>query len=406
MRANWKILTLISGLLATVTFIAYHSAIFCEFVSLDDPEYVYRNPRVMNGLSLQGFWYAWTSFEHSNWHPVTWLSYELDGSFWHGQPMGYHITNIVLHAVDVVLLFLVLKRLTGQRGCSAAVAAIFALHPLHVESVAWISERKDVLSLFFMLLTIWCYQTYAERPNLFRYLTVVLFFILGLLAKPMLVTLPILLLLLDYWPLQRFNLIFLNSKATRTDRRRAVRRIVLEKFPLLVIAFADGLMTLAAQKNAGKVLGILPIEVRIANTFNAYTWYLQKTFWPTNLIVFYPHPERDLSWAAIAIGVFVVSSITLISLLVMRQKPYFLVGWFWFLISLLPVIGLNQVGGQAYADRYSYIPHIGLFILVVWEVHSWFSPTATGRAFEVAIARQRLRAVWNHDTSADPPLEK
>lgn len=384
MRSNWKTLALICGLLAIVTAVAYHSAVFCEFVSLDDPEYVYRNPRVMNGLSPSGIWYAWTSFEHSNWHPLTWMSYELDGSFWHEQPMGYHITNVLIHVVDVVLLLLVLYRLTGQMGRSAAVAAIFALHPLHVESVAWVSERKDVLSLFFLLLTIWCYQTYVERPSLLRYFLVVVLFILGLLAKPMLVTLPLLLLLLDYWPLQRFHFANSISKESKDNRWRVFVRLVLEKIPLLFIAFVDGLVTLAAQKHAAKLLGVLPVEVRIANTLNAYCWYVQKTFWPTNLVVFYPHPERNLSWIAIGVGVLLVVSVSLISLVLIRKKPYFAVGWLWFVIALLPVIGLTQVGGQAYADRYSYIPHIGLFILIVWEIHSWIGSTKIGRGVELA----------------------
>lgn len=357
--------------LVASTVIVYFTVFSCGFVTFDDPGYVSQNRQVLSGLSLAGWNYAWTTWDCTNWHPLTWLSLELDGSLWGKKPAGFHATNLILHILNSLLLFLVLNRMTNATGSSAFVAALFALHPLHVESVAWISERKDVLSTFFLLLTVNAYIGYAAKPSIVRYLQVFLLFALGLLAKPMLVTLPILLLLLDWWPLRRFELAK-ESSTEKPSRLRTIRRLIIEKLPLFVIAFFDGLMTIVAQKNAARVLNDLTLPTRIGNAINAYVWYLQKTFAPTNLIVFYPHPQGGLSLATVAIDAVILVGISFAVFWFANRKPHLVVGWLWFLISLLPVIGLLQVGGQAYADRYSYVPHIGLFVAIVWELKSWF----------------------------------
>ena len=385
-----SIATLCVGLVA-ITVAVYWPVTTCSFVSFDDPEYVYRNPYVLAGLTWTGWKYAWFPFASFNWHPLTWLSLELDGSLWGLNPVGYHATNLALHAANTALMFVVLRQITNRVFRSVFASLFFALHPLHVESVAWVSERKDVLSTFFLFLTIWAYAYYAARPSVVRYLQVLMLFSLGLLAKPMLVTLPILLLLLDAWPLKRINGNRLLSDDGRYPRW-PIRLLLLEKIPMLGLAFADGLMTAIVQTPAAKALPELTLDTRVAHLFYAYTWYLQKTLAPLNLIVFYPHPERTLSWTLIGIGITVFFGISALALWHRRNKPHLIVGWLWFVISLLPVIGLHQVGSQAYADRYAYVPHIGLFVMIVWESHSWVASTKPGRIIGSLVATSALIA--------------
>ena len=368
---------------------AYWTVLSCDFVNLDDVAYVSKNRNVLNGLSLSGWIYAWTTHDCFNWHPLTWLSLELDASLWGGKPAGFHATNLILHALNSILVFVVLFQLTTSLNRSACVAAFFAVHPLHVESVAWISERKDVLSTLFLLLTILAYVSYAIRLNRTRYFLVLALLTSGLLAKPMLVTLPILLLLLDMWPMNRVEWIE-NGIANPRFPRRSPWVLLLEKVPLLGVAFVAGLITLNAQRGSYQVLQDVELPARIANMFSAYFWYLRKTIIPTNLTVIYPHPESEFSWSLVGAGILVTVGISLWSLWRRRVATHLLVGWFWFVISLLPVIGLIQVGAQAYADRYSYIPHIGLFIAMTWEVHAWMANAKTPRIIGAMIVMTAL----------------
>lgn len=384
MKSNRIALLATCVALVVVTMIVYYPALSCGFVTYDDPGYVSQNVHVLNGLSLAGWNYAWTSWDCSNWHPLTWLSLQTDGHFWRNSPVGYHATNLVFHVINSVLLLLLLNRLTNCLFCSACVAAIFAVHPLHVESVTWVAERKDVLSTFFLLLTLLAYEWYSTRPSVVRYLTVLVLFAFGLLSKPMLVTLPVLLLLLDYWPLDRVEGVRLTIDSLLP--KKSVRRLLVEKLPLLSLSFLDGLMTVAAQRNAAKVLENLSLGSRLANAADAYVWYLKKTFVPVDLIVFYPHPQSTLPVVTIVVDLFILAAMSCVAVRFARSKPHLIVGWLWFVISLLPVIGLFQVGGQAYADRYSYVPHIGLFVAIVWEAYAWLSKTTVSRVVGVISA--------------------
>lgn len=409
---------LIATLLAIATVAAYFSVVTCGFISFDDKGYVYNNPHVRQGISWQGWCYAWTTFDCGNWHPLTWLSLELDSTLWGINPSGYHATNLLLHTINVILLFLVLYRMTAHIRRSGIVAAVFALHPLHVESVAWIAERKDVLCTFFLLLTLLFYVRFAGNPTAGRYMAVVLMFILGLLAKPMLVTLPILLLLIDWWPLGRISLGADSSASARFPRESALM-LLFEKLPLFAIATLDGLATILAQRSSMGFLTDLTIDVRVCNMFYAYWWYLLKTFCPTGLTIFYPHPERELSWGQVLCGAVCVSLISGFAVWRCRSKPYVAMGWAWFVIALLPVIGLLQVGAQAYADRYVYIPHIGLFISIVWAIDSWLEDNRIRRWLcDPAIGAILLacgvlthlqvsywkdnKSLWTHTISCDP----
>jgi Flp pilus assembly protein TadD len=342
------------GLLAS-TLIVFAPASRYNFVSHDDPTYVSGNAALQKGLTLDGITWALTTFHAANWHPVTWLSilveYQLGGL----NPHIYHTTNVLLHAVNAVMLFLALRVLTGAVWRSSLVAALFGLHPLHVESVAWISERKDVLSTFFGLLTLIAYGWYVRKGHWDRYLLLVLLFVLGLMAKPMLVTLPCILLLLDYWPLRRTE---------------GLDRLLLEKLPLFVLSAGSCLLTWQAQR-AGMAIQSgesFPVSVRFENAVAAYDQYVLKTFWPTRLAIFYPHPGHDLSWQEIGPGLLLLTGVTVLVSWMARSRPYLPVGWLWFVGTLVPVIGLVQVGKQGWADRYSYIPLIGLFIMLAWAL--------------------------------------
>ncbi|TMB07957.1 MAG: tetratricopeptide repeat protein, partial [Deltaproteobacteria bacterium] len=341
----------IAVLLALATLLAYWRVVQCGYLNLDDDLYVTANPAVWGGLTLAGARWALTATHAGLWHPLTWLSHMLDVQLFGPNPAGHHATNLLLHVANVVVLLLVLVRATGALWPSAAVAALFALHPLHVESVAWVAERKDVLSGFFGLTTIWAYVRYAQRPAPGRYALVVLSLALGLMAKPMLVTLPLVLLLLDRWPL----------------RRGMSLRLVVEKLPLLALAAAASVMGIVAGQRADAVgsLARFPLEARLANALVSYARYLGKTLWPSRLAVFYPYPSAWPAWQLAGAAVL-LAAVTTVAIVHMRRRPYLLVGWLWFLGMLFPVSGVVQDGSQAMADHFTYLPLIGLFVMVAW----------------------------------------
>ena len=344
-----------------------------DFINFDDDLYITMNPHVQAGLTWDSITWAFTSTHASNWHPLTWLSHMLDCQIYGMNPGQHHLTNVLLHILNTILLFLVFKRMTKDLWQSAFVAALFGLHPLHVESVVWLAERKDVLSTFFWMLTLWSYLRYVEHSMLSRYLAVLLFFISGLMAKPMLVTLPFVLLLLDYWPLERFRLE--SSEDGRQCRpRRYYLGLVWEKIPLFLLSAVSSFVTYMAQKSSGAVstLAVIPVHVRIANAMVSYVSYIGKMIWPHNLAVLYPYPKSIIYWQVAGAGVL-LGGITLVVFRMVKTKPYVAVGWFWFLGTLVPVIGLVQAGSQAMADRYTYVPLIGLFVIVAWGIPDIFA---------------------------------
>jgi tetratricopeptide (TPR) repeat protein len=348
-----------------------------EFITtFDDDLYIVDNDHVKAGLTFKGVVWAFTTAHAFNWHPLTWISHMLDCRFFDVNPAGHLFTNVLIHIANTLLLFLVLKRATTNLWASAFIAAAFALHPLHVESVAWASERKDVLSTFFGILAIWAYLRYTEHPNIQRYLLTALLFCLSLLSKQMLVTLPIVLLLLDYWPLGRLKLAQQSSRnPPKTVPSVSIRRCLLEKVPLLLLSVAASLVVYLVQLRTGTVRSYLefPLSCRITNALVAYVAYIGKMFWPAHLAIFYPHQEANLPlWQIIGSGLLLLL-ITAAAIYKARQKPYLLVGWLWYLVTALPVIGIVQVGVQAYADRYTYVPLTGLFIIIAWGANDLFS---------------------------------
>jgi protein O-mannosyl-transferase len=335
-----------------------------EFVNFDDDVYVTKNPHVQAGLTLESLSWAFATTRGGNWHPLTWLSHMLDCQLYGLKPAGHHLTSLVFHIVSTLILFLVLRRMTGALWGSSVVAALFALHPLHVESVAWVAERKDVLSTFFWMLTMGAYIRYVERPKLGRYLLAFLSFALGLMSKPMLVTLPFVLLLLDYWPLRRIQF---GQRAG--NRKSDIRRLVLEKVPFFALSAVSSLVTFFAQRSGGAVgsLEALPLATRMANALVSYVSYIGKMIWPSHLAVFYPYSDMLPTWQVAGAGLLLVS-LSVLVILAASRRPCLTVGWFWYLGTLVPVIGLVQVGAQAMADRYTYVPSIGLFIMMAMGV--------------------------------------
>ncbi|MGA2465783.1 MAG: tetratricopeptide repeat protein [Thermodesulfobacteriota bacterium] len=368
---------LISLCLIVVILAVFWKVHDCEFVSFDDYPYVAENPYVKAGLTFKSVTWAFTAMHANNWHPLTWLSHMLDCELYGLNPAGHHLTNLLFHIGNTLLLFLVLKWMTGILWRSGFVAALFALHPLHVESVAWVAERKDVLSTFFWMLTMWAYVRYAKGPRIDRYLLVLLFFALGLLSKPMLVTLPFVLLLLDYWPLERFQFGQLSgnrnpysSKSTSSSNQRALSfRLVLEKVPFLALSAVSSFLTFIAQQKGGTVKSfeLFSLENRIANALVSYVNYIEKMIWPHPLAILYPHPGMLPIWQVIGAGLLLVC-VSVLAIHSARRHPYLVMGWLWYLGTLVPVIGLVQVGMQAMADRYTYVPLIGLFVIIAWAV--------------------------------------
>ncbi|MEW6673246.1 MAG: tetratricopeptide repeat protein [Thermodesulfobacteriota bacterium] len=367
--------------LVLATLAVYWQVLQHDFVNFDDDLYVTDNRRVQGGLTLEGIRWAFTTFHASNWHPLTWLSHMLDCQVYEMDPGRHHLTNLLFHIANTVLLFFVFRNMTGGLWQSAFVAALFALHPLHVESVAWVSERKDVLSTFFWVLTMSSYVWYAGRPAVHRYLWVVVFFTLGLMSKPMLVTVPFVLLLLDFYPLNRFMLQPSSGSASSQQRPTALR-LIGEKIPLFVLAALSVAMTIHAQKQGGAVasLEVIPFGARAANALVSYATYIGKMLYPAKLAVFYPYPEKLPVWK-IAGACLLLLSISFMAIRAIKHAPYLIVGWLWYLGTLVPVIGLVQVGGQAMADRYTYVPLIGLFVMIAWGVSE-------------LMARWRLRKIW------------
>jgi tetratricopeptide (TPR) repeat protein len=337
-----------------------------EFLEFDDYSYVMVNSHVQQGLTLDGLRWAFSTFARGNWHPLTWLSHMLDVSLF-GMNAGYHhMVNVLFHCLSTALLFLLFSAMTGKLWRSAFIAALFGVHPLHVESVAWVAERKDVLSGFFFMLTLLAYAGYARRACLRRYLLVVLFFALGLMAKPMLVTLPFVLLVLDVWPLGRTSIA--GPADGRAGSPLAWRRLLLEKVPLAGLSILSSIVTYAAQQEGSAVATFenLPFTTRAANAVVSYVVYLEKMFWPSSLAVYYPHPGDAIRWWQIAGAALLILFVSYIVLKQLRHRPFLAVGWSWYIVMLLPVIGLIQVGGQAMADRYTYLPLIGPFVMVTY----------------------------------------
>ena len=352
--------------LALATVAVYWPVRGHEFVNYDDGPYVYENPHVRAGLTGESVKWAFTAMHSYNWHPLTWLSHMLDCQLYGLDSGKHHITSLLFHAANTALLFLVLRRMTGALWRSAFVAALFALHPLHVESVAWVSERKDVLSTLFWLLTMLAYVRYAEKRCPARYVPVVVLFALGLTAKPMLVTLPIVLLLLDYWPLGRVE----DELSVAGTKVGAYWRLVREKLPLFALAAASGVITYLVQRSGGavKTLEQFSPGIRVGNAFVAYLKYIGKMFWPRALAVFYPHPGSALRLWQVVAAVLLLASISALVYRLRRRHRYLVMGWAWYVVTLIPVIGILQVGTHEMADRYTYVPLVGLFVMVAWGV--------------------------------------
>src|SRR6266550_1485155 len=359
-------------LLAGITWSVFGQTLGYGFVNFDDDLYVYDAPEISRGITINGISAAFTHLQAHNWHPLTTISHMLDCQLYGLKAGGHHFTSVLLHTVVVLLLFRVLRQMTGAVWKSAMVAALFAVHPLHVESVAWVSERKDVLSAVFFLLMLGAYVRYTRSESLTRYLVIAVLLAAGLMSKPMLVSAPVILLLLDYWPLHRFDQASLVRERANISkpvtRSRVIRRLFLEKVPLLILSAASCVVTFMLQKRATGAIPSLPFLWRVQNAFASYMIYIWQTLWPTHLAVFYPHPNNTLAIWYVILAIGFVLAISLAVIVFRSERPYLFTGWFWYLGMLVPVIGLVQVGEQGHADRYTYLPHIGLFVLAVWLV--------------------------------------
>ena len=414
MRAQLVLKLAICAALIAITWAVFGQTVGHDFVNFDDPIYVSENDHVRAGLSWQGVAWAFTHVHSHNWHPLTTMSHMLDCQLFGLKPGAHHFVNVLLHSATAALLFFLLAQFTGSPSSpqdesvsprrpdrtgtiwsSAFVAAVFAIHPLHVESVAWISERKDVLSGLFFVLTLLAYFYYTRKPNIGRYLSVSILFACGLMSKPMLVTFPVILLLLDYWPLKRLS-------------RSSARRVLIEKIPLVILSIASAVGTLVAQNEGiGLVrLEVLPLTWRITNALVACLVYIWQMIWPANLALAYHHPGKLPLWQVAASAALLVA-VTLGVFALRKRSPYLTVGWCWYLIVLVPVIGLVQVGGQAHADRYTYLPQIGLYLAATWEIvdlsRSWrYRSPILAVAAAIIISALSLRAadqVWYwHDS--------
>jgi protein O-mannosyl-transferase len=360
------------ALLATATFGLYAPVIGHSFVVWDDHEYVVANPHIIGGLTWSTMRWAFTSTYAANWHPLTWISHALDVQLFELNPAGHHFDSVLIHSVNAVLLLLLLNWITNRIAPSFLVAALFALHPLNVESVAWVAERKNLLSTLFLFLAIAAYAWYARRPDWRRYLLLAGLFAAGLMSKPMVITLPPLLLLLDYWPLHRMSAQTESSSSPVAGRlpQLTVSKLLAEKIPLFLLSAASGWITLRAQGGAVRALYQFPPTVRIENALVAYTLYLWKMFWPARLAAFYPHPANTLPMWRVIVSALILVAVTA-AVLILHGKRYLLVGWLWFLGTLVPVLGLVQVGGAAMADRYAYSSLIGIFIMIAWGLDDW-----------------------------------
>jgi tetratricopeptide (TPR) repeat protein len=395
-KTSWLITGICTGLLAIVWFV-FGQAIRFPFINFDDPEYVYEVPEINSGLSLRNLKWAFTHWPATNWFPLKNISHMFEFQFYGSNPGLFHLTNIVLHAATAVLLFLVLRRMTGAVWRSAFVAAVFAIHPLRVESVVWIEERKDVLSGVFFMLTLGAYLHYARNPSIARYAAMTILLAAGLLSKPMLVTTPVILLLLDYWPLEQMK------------NPRDLWRLIVEKIPLFTLSVAGVFLSAGGIAAAQSAADQLPLLARIGNAFVSYLVYIRQMIWPANLAVFYPFPQNGLPlWQPIAAaGVLVAVTIAVFAL--RKSRPYLFVGWLWYLSMLAPVIGIIQINLQAHADRYTYLPQTGLYLMIAWGVadllRNWrFRTQITAAAAVVVIFAfafvARVQAFYWRDSEA------
>jgi len=359
---------LVSAALALLTLCVFWQVHSFGFINLDDPSYVTGNPHVLQGMTWASVKWAFTGVHGANWHPLTSLSHLLDIQIFGLHAGAHHLVNLAFHVVNVLLLFELFRRMTGAMWCSAFVAVLFAIHPLRVESVVWISERKDVLSGFFWMLSLLAYWRYVRNRSSVNYVALLLLFALGLLSKPMVVTLPVVLLLLDFWPLHRLPFFasanFVSAGGEQLQRASGAQ-VLVEKLPMFILSLAGGIMTLNAQREAIVSVAGLPIQIRVFNSILSYVQYLKKTVWPVDLAIFYPF-QRTFSLNEIVAGLFLLCAAVFVSFAVARTLPYVVTGLFWYLITLLPVIGLVQVGEQCYADRYTYLTSIGLYVVVAW----------------------------------------
>ena len=349
--AAWRLAAL-AVVLVALTAVVFAPVRHFDFIEMDDPLYVFENPQVLAGLTPQSVTWSFTTGHAGYWMPVVWLSYMTDVELFGPGPHGHHVTNLLLHGLTSVLLFVWLARVTRSTGRSFVVSALFAVHPLHVESVAWITERKDVLSGLFFVLALWAYAGYVRHPDRRRYTLVALLFLLGLMSKPMIVTLPVVLLLLDVWPLERPN---------------RFSELILEKLPLMALAVAGAVVTFFTQLHMGAVSGLATVgpAFRIGNALVSYAEYLRMTVWPAGLSFFYPMPDQLPGWS-VAGAVALLAGVTAAAIVGWRRRPWLFVGWLWYLVTLVPVIGLVQAGVQARADRFMYLPAVGLFVMATW----------------------------------------
>jgi protein O-mannosyl-transferase len=370
----------ICAVLVGITWFVFTQTVRHQFVTYDDPQYVYANPDVSAGVSLPRIWWAFTHTIAGHWHPFTTISHMLDCQLYGLNPAGHHFTNVLFHTIAVVLLFLVLQQMTGSSWRSAFVAALFAIHPLHVESVAWISERKDVLSAVFFMLTLGAYVRYVRAPSLTAYLLVLLLFALGLMSKSMLVTVPFLLLLLDYWPLGRIRCtgsVKAMAREPATSRQLSiVGRRVTEKIPLFVLSALSSVVTF---HSAGRT-DQWPFTWRLSNAALSYVAYIWQMFWPVRLAPFYPHPNDQLHLWQVVLAIALLITVSLLAIHWRKERPYIFTGWFWYVGMLVPVIGLVQAGEQARADRYTYLPQIGLYVLIAWGITDLLTSMMTLRS--------------------------
>ena len=358
-----KVIVAVCIFLVATTWLVFGQTLRHDFVAYDDDKYVYANPIVTNGITVRGIAWAFTHSHASNWHPITTISHMLDCQLFGLKPGRHHFGNILLHSAAVVLLFLVLADMTGAIWRSGFVATLFAIHPLRVESVAWIAERKDVLSGVFFMLTLAAYLRYTRKQTTGRYVAVAILFACGLMSKPMLVTVPLVLLLIDYWPLQRI-----------VDLR-TLRELAVEKIPLLVLSALSCVATIVAQGGPSGDMEPFPLTWRVSNALVSYLTYIGQMFYPSHLIPFYPHPENLLPFWQIVLAIVLLVTISGEAIALRRKRPYFITGWFWYVGMLVPVIGVMQIGMQGHADRYTYLPQIGLYLLLTWSVadvsNSW-----------------------------------
>ncbi len=406
---RWSIV--VSLLLTLAAIALYYPVRHYPFSNFDDTGYVVENEHVKYGLDWGTVRWAFTTFDYTNWHPLTWLSHALDCHLYSLNAGKHHRTNVLLHAVNAVLLFWVLLKATGYMGRSAMVAALFALHPINVESVVWIAERKNLLSMLFFLLALGAYRWYVSSPQVGRYAVVALLYAMGLMSKPQIITFPFVLLLWDYWPLQRM------FAGARDPSQRAplvpgksLTWLVLEKTPLFILSAISAVITMKAQRSGHGMnpTNAYPFLVRLTNAIVSYALYAGKAFWPSRLAVLYPHPGSSLkAWQIVAAVLFLLVTTGLV--IVARSRRYLLVGWFWFLGTLVPMIGLVQVGAQAMADRYAYLPLAGLFIMVCWGVAdvaaqrhisgAWLAGASTAVLLVLTVTAHRQIGYWRDNVS-------